>query len=125
MKGKGAMPQQILPLIPRGATQINGLISVWRDDENWTYFYSAHPIYLHRKIDRRMFRLVTSQLFYSGACRQADIRKTFGVSKSSIIRSLNKLRSGGPKAFFVQRRGRHGGKVFTSEMIERAQGLLD
>ena len=26
------MPQGILPLIPRDATQINGLVSVWRDD---------------------------------------------------------------------------------------------
>ncbi|MFO8090586.1 MAG: hypothetical protein R6U13_12155 [Desulfatiglandaceae bacterium] len=125
MKGKDAMPQQILPLIPRGATQINGLVSVWRDDENWTYFYSTHPIYSHRKSDRRMFRLVTSQLIDSGACRQVDIRKTFGVSKSSVIRSLNKLRSGGFEGFFVQRRGRRGGNVFTTEMLEKAQGLLD
>ncbi|MDF1581647.1 MAG: hypothetical protein P1P74_12865 [Desulfuromonadales bacterium] len=125
MKEKGAMPQQILPLIPRGATQINGLISVWRDEETWTYFYGAHPIYSHRKSDRRMFRLVTSQLIDSGACRQVDIRTTFGVSKSSVIRSLNKLRSGGAEGFFVQRRGRRGGKVFTSEMLEKAQGLLE
>ena len=75
MKEKGAMPQQILPLIPRGATQINGLVSVWRDDETWTYFYATHPIYSHRKTDRRMFRLVTSQLIESGACRQVDNEK--------------------------------------------------
>jgi len=125
MKGKGAMPQQILPLIPRGATQINGLISVWRDEENWIYFYAAHPIYSHKKNDRKMFRLVTSQLIDSGACRQVDIRRTFGVSKSSVIRSLNKLRCGGAESFFVQRRGWRGGKVFTSEVIEKAQHLLD
>jgi transposase len=125
MKGKDAMPQQILPLIPRGATQINGLVSVWGDDENWTYFYSTHPIYSHGKSDRRMFRFVTSQLIDSGACRPVDIQRTFGVSKSSIIRSLNKLRRGGSEAFFVQRGGRRGGKVFTSEMLEKAQGLLN
>ncbi|MBI9081931.1 MAG: hypothetical protein JEY79_19595 [Pseudodesulfovibrio sp.] len=119
------MPQQILPLIPSGATQINGLVSVWRDDANWTYFYAAHPIYSHKRNDRRMFRLFTSQLIDSGACRQVDIQTTFGVSKSSVIRSLNKLRKGGSEAFFVQRRGRRGGKVFTSEVLERAQGLLD
>jgi hypothetical protein len=27
-----------LPLIPRGATQFNGLVSVYRDDVNWTFF---------------------------------------------------------------------------------------
>ena len=125
MKGKGAMPQRILPLIPRGATQINGLVSVWRDDERWTYFLATHPIYSHRKNDQRMFRLITSQLIDSGACRQVDVIRTFGVSKSCVIRSLNKLRSGGPEAFFVQRRGRRGGKVLTSEVVLKAQRLLD
>jgi transposase len=119
------MPQRILPLIPRGASQINDLVSIWRDDETWTYFLATHPIYSHRKNDRRMFRLITSQLIDSGTCRQVDIRRAFGVSKSSVIRSLNKLRSGGPEAFFVQRRGRRGGKVLTSEVLEKAQRLLD
>ena len=82
------MPQRILPLIPRGATQINGLVSVWRDDENWIYFLATHPIYSHRKNDQRMFQLITSQLIDSGACRQVDIQRAFGVSKSSVIRSL-------------------------------------
>jgi transposase len=122
MKRKDAMPQLILPLIPHSATQINGLISVYRDDANWTYFLSTHPIYSHRKDDQRIFRLITSQLIDSGACRQVDIQNTFGVSKSSVIRSLNKLRAGGAEAFFVQRRG---GKVFTSEVLEKAQRLLD
>ncbi len=125
MKGKGAMPQRILPLIPRGATQINGLVSVWRDDERWTYFLATHPIYSHRKNDQRMFRLITSQLIDSGACRTVDVIRTFGVSKSCVIRSLNKLRSGGPEAFFVQRRGRRGGKVLTCEVVLKAQRLLD
>ena len=75
MKGKGAMPQQILPLIPRGATQIKGLVSVWRDDENWTYFLAIHPIYSHSESDHRMFRLTTSQLIDCGACRQVDIEE--------------------------------------------------
>ena len=119
------MPQRILPLIPRGATQINGLVSVWRDDENWIYFLATHPIYSHRKNDQRMFQLITSQLIDSGACRQVDIQSAFGVSKSSVIRSLNKLRSGGPEAFFVHRRGRRGGKVLTSEVLLKAQRLLD
>ena len=88
MKGKSAMPQRILPLIPRGATQIIGLFSVWRDDESWTYFLSTHPIYSHRPEDHRMFRMITSQLIESGGCRQIDIIRTFGISKSSVIRGV-------------------------------------
>ena len=119
------MPQLILPLIPRGATQINGLVSVWRDENRWTYFIGTYPIYSHNKTDRNMFRLITSQMIESGACRQSDIILTFGVSKSSVIRSVNKLRKDGAEAFFVQRRGRRGGKVLTPKVLEKAQILFD
>ncbi len=119
------MPQQILPLIPQGATEINGLVSVWRDKDRWTYFVGTYPIYSHQKTDQRMFRLVTSQMIESGACRQVDIIRTFGVCKSSVIRSVNKLRKDGAEAFFVRRRGRRGGKVLTPKVLEKAQGLLD
>lgn len=119
------MPQQILPLIPRGATQINDLVSVFRDDTNWTYFYSTHPIYSHKKEDYRMFRMITAQMVETGACRQRDIQRTFGVSKSSVIRSVNKLRSGGVEAFFAKRTGRRGGSVFTPDTLEQAQARLD
>jgi transposase len=119
------MAQQILPLIPPGATEINGLVSVWRDEERWTYFIGTYPIYSHDKADERMFRLFTSQMIESGACRQVDVIRAFGVSKSSVIRSVNKLRRDGAGAFFVQRRGRRGGKVLTSEVLEKARCLLD
>ena len=119
------MPQQILPLIPRGATQINDLVSVFRDDTNRTYFYSTHPIYSHKKEDCRMFRMITAQMVETGACRQRDIQRIFGVSKSSVIRSVNKLRSGGVEAFFAKRTGRRGGSVFTPDTLEQAQALLD
>lgn len=119
------MPQLILPLIPLGATPINGLVSVWHEDERWTYFLGTHPIYTHQHDDHRMFRMVTSQLIESGACRQVDIQRTFGVSKSSVIRSLNKLRAGGAEAFFVQRPRGRGGKIFTPLVLEQAQQLLN
>jgi len=119
------MPQQlILPMIPRGATEINDRVCVWRGEDRWTYFLGMYPIYSHGANDQRMFRLVTSQLIDSGACRQVAILNTFGVSKSSVIRSLRRLRSGGPESFFKPRPGRHGGNVLTSEVLENAQRLL-
>lgn len=119
------MPQIILPLIPKGATQINGLVNVWRDDENWTYFIGTHPIYSHKAGDKRMFRMVTAQLIESGACRQIDIIKTFGVSKKSVIRAVRKLRKGGVEAFFALPQGRRGGTIFTPDILEKAQSMLN
>jgi transposase len=116
--------QLILPMIPPGATEINHRVCVWRNEDRWTYFLGTHPIYSHGASDHRMFRLVTSQLIDTGACRLVDVLQTFGVSKSSAIRSLNKLRSEGSEGFFKARRGRRGGRVMTREVIEKAQRLL-
>jgi DNA-binding transcriptional ArsR family regulator len=119
MKGKDAMPQQMLPLIPRGATQINNLVSVYRDDDvdndEWTYFVATQPIYNHKGEDQRMFRLITSQLIDSGCCRPIEVQKAFTVSKSSVMRWLKKLREDGAEAFFAKpRRGRRKGNVLTN-----------
>ena len=122
---KDAMPQQILPLIPYGSTPINHLVSVYREKDRWIYYLGLYPIYTHMSKDGRMFRLVTSQLIDSGTCRQVDIINAFGVSKSSVIRAVNKLRSYGPESFFVQRRGCRGGKVLSSPVLEKAQSLLN
>jgi biotin operon repressor len=60
----------------------------------------------------------------SGACRLVDIVKTFGVSKSSVIRSLKKLRSEGSQGFFKARRGRRSASIMTAEVLQNAQRLL-
>ena len=51
--------------------------------------------------------------------------RAFGVSKSSVDRSLKKLREEGPAAFFRERTTRRGGTVFTPEVLKQAQQLLD
>lgn len=57
---KGAVKQQmILPCIPRGATEVNNMVGVFRDDNTWTYFLGGYPIHSHKADDRKMFRLVT------------------------------------------------------------------
>ena len=123
---KGAVKQQIiLPCIPRGATEINNMVGVFRDDNTWTYFLGGYPIHSHKADDRKMFRLVTSQLIESGGCRQVDIINTFGVSKSSVIRYQNLLRKGGTSAFFTPRKVRSGGRILTEEILAKAQILLD
>lgn len=119
------MTQLLLPFISPGVTQINPLVSVCRDDDLWTYFLGKYPIYSHRVNDQRMFRLTIAQLIESGACRQKDMIKAFGVSKRSVIRAQNKLKNGGSEAFFIERRGRKYAPVLTSEVLDQAQRLLD
>lgn len=125
LSGGGAMAQQlILPIIPVGATEINSNLCVWRGEDKWTYFLGTHPIYSHSPSDQRMFRLCTSMLIETGACRQIDIINTFSIPKSNVDRSLRLLRSEGIDGFFKPRIVRYGGSVLTPEKIEKAQQLL-
>jgi biotin operon repressor len=118
------MPQILLPLIPDGASQISDVLSVVREDDQWTYFYGARPVFSHPQDDQRSFRMFTSQLVCQGACRQVDIIRTFGVSKESVLRNVKKFREQGIDAFYVPRRGR-GPTVMTPVVARQAQQLLN
>ena len=67
--------------------------------------------------------MFTAQLIDQGACRQADVVRAFGVSKSSVIRSVNRYRAGGVNAFYTPRAAR-GASVMTPDVTAQAQQLL-
>ena len=117
------IPQALLPLIPDGATRISDLISVVRENGQWIYLCGAQPLFQHPENERRAFQMLTAQLICVGACRQVDIVRAFGVSKNSVIRSVNKYRAGGVKAFYTPRATR-GATVMTPKVTAQAQQLL-
>lgn len=119
------MQQLLLPIIPYGATVINGQVSVDNRSDEWFYFLSGLPIYSHQADNKKLFRLHTSQLINAGACRPVDIIRTFGVSKSNVMRSLKQLREQGSESFFLPRASRQGGAIFTSDVLQQAQQHLD
>lgn len=118
------MLQTLLPLIPDGATHISDLVSVIQEDDRWTYFHGARPIFSHAQDDCRSFRMFTAQLVCQGTCRQVDIIRAFGVSKNSVLRSVKKYREDGISGFYEPRRGR-GSTVITKKIAEQAQQLLN
>ena len=120
---EGTIPQALLPLIPDGATRINDLLNVVRQNGQWIYFYGARALFQHPEIDRRSFRMFTAQLICLGSCRQIEIVRAFGVSKNSVIRSVNTYRTGGVNAFYTPRVTR-GASVMTPEVTLQAQQLL-
>jgi transposase len=96
------------------------LISVVRQDGQWFYFCGTQPVFHHAEGNLRAFRMFTAQLCVQGACQQAEIIKAFGVSKSSVQRSVNKYRQEGIDGFYRPRRAR-GAPVMTPEVIQQAQ----
>ena len=75
-------------MVPR---RISDSISVVRENGRWIYFCGVQPVFQHAENDHRVFRMFTAQLICQGACRQVDIVRAFGVSKNSVIRSVNTL----------------------------------
>ena len=120
---EGTIPQALLPLIADGATRISDLISVARENDQWIYFCGAQPVFHHAESDSPSFRMFTAQLICQGACRQVEIVRAFGVSKNSVIRSVEKYRAGGAKAFYTPRATRRA-SVLTPEVSAQAQQLL-
>ena len=96
-----------------------------QSESDWIYYHGAYPIFTHPANDLKQFRFFTAQLIALGSCTPSNIIKTFGVSKSSVDRSLRKYREGGSAAFFQKRATRKGGKIFTLEILNTAQQLLD
>ena len=92
--------QPLLPLIPKGATAINDYVSVWREEDTWTYFVGGMPVFSQPAEDRRQFRFIIAQLCTSGSCRQCEIIRTFGISKNCVVRAVRKLREQGAEGFF-------------------------
>ena len=64
---EGTIPQALLPLIADGATRISDIISVVRDNGQWTYFCGVQPVFQHAENDRRSFQMFTAQLICQGA----------------------------------------------------------
>ena len=69
--------------------------------------------------------MFTAQLICQSLCKQSDIIRVFGVSSSSVKRSVKKYRTGGIPAFFAPRAVRIDGTVLNKEVKARAQELLN
>ena len=116
---------EILPLIPYGATKIANNLSVVYETDKWTYYHGAFPVATHASTDTRFFRMITSSFILNGACRNADIIRVFNVSKSSVIRNCGKYAADGSNAFFKNSgKGERKSKVLTDDKLAKAEELL-
>ena len=118
------MPQLQLPIFPAGTCTLNHEIAFECRDGRVAYFNGHLPVFVHDESDVASFRLFTSQLVVGGTVSQAEIVRAFGVPAISVKRSVAKLRSGGPQAFYVPPERRRGHKL-TPERLAEAQSLLE
>ena len=55
---------ELLPLIPHGASVISNNLSVVNSDVQWTYFHGGLPVFFHSSSDKRAFRMITSSMIH-------------------------------------------------------------
>lgn len=118
------MPQMYLPIFPEGSTNITATLAFIKKDNQITYFNGHMPVFTHSEDDINSFKMITCQFVVSGAIRQRDIVKTFGVKSNFVKRAVKQYRAEGPSSFYKPRR-RGGPSVFTAPVLEKAQSLLD
>jgi hypothetical protein len=66
-------------MIPPGATPISDLISVIRQDDQWTYFCGVQPVFQHPENDRPSWQHSCAANIRKGTCTQAQIMRAFLV----------------------------------------------
>ena len=116
--------QQILPLIPSGATRINEILSCVHEDGYVHYYLCAVRIGFHREDDLPSFKYRICELISTGVCRNRDILSVLDVTVTSLKRWLREFKEEGPE-FFYRERGTRGGAVLTDPVLLQAQLLLD
>ena len=117
--------EELLPLVPHGASTISNNLSVINEEGRWIYFHGGLPVFSHHASDNGAFRMITSSFICEGVCGNIDIEKVFNVSKTSVIRNCKKYKLGGSSAFYRPgRKGRKQGRVFSPEMLKAAEDLL-
>jgi hypothetical protein len=118
------MAQRVLPILPSGCTPITDTLSVVNEAKQWTYFHGLLPVFMHDAEDLQSFRMFTAQLAATGACKQVDIQRTFGIASITVKRAVSLYRTGGCRAFFRPRKGR-GPEVLKHAKVQELQLLLD
>lgn len=117
--------QLLIPMFPEGSIHVSESVSVVKRDGVIWYFHQGMPMGSHAEDDHASFRLQTSLLCDSGACKLVEIERAFSVSAISVKRALKQYRAGGAKSFFVKVRAVRAGPVLTPARIEEIQLLID
>jgi hypothetical protein len=114
------MPQLQLPIFQEGTHLITENLGYRREEREVSYLHGMMPVFIHDVEDTASFQMIVSQFYINGNARQVDIIKAFGIKPLALKRWVKKYREGGPKAFYIERRGRPRSK----KKVLGAQGQL-
>lgn len=100
------MPQLQLPIFQEGIHLITANLGYQRQDGQVTYLHGMMPVFIHDVEDTASFQMIVSQFYINGNAKQVEIVEAFGINALALKRWVKKYRQGGPKAFYIEQRGR-------------------
>ena len=92
--------QTLLPIFTDEITLINAELGYQRRDGVIYYFHAGLPVFHHAEADRQSFRLIISQFYLNGLCKQVDLVRAFGVTPISLKRAVKQYSQRGPASFY-------------------------
>lgn len=114
-----------LPIFPAGVTEINSRVAVEAKEGQVCYVYGHLPVFQHEESDIKSFRMFTSQMIVTGSVKPREIVERFGVPMVTVKRYLKVYRQQGAKGFYESKPRHSSASKLKSEVLERAQALLD
>jgi len=118
------MIQALLPIFPEEVTRINEFLAFQKKDGHVYYFNATMPIFSHHEDDLASFRLITSQLYINGNCKQREIVDAFGVSSNSVKRYVKRYREKGMSGLLPKAHKRKP-RILTAQVIQQAQEMFN
>ena len=100
------MAQLQLPIFQEGVTLVTPDLAYSMEGGQVVYHHGMLPVFTRGQDDLASFKMIVSQFYVSGAAKQVDLVKAFGINPLALKRWVKKYRTEGPGTFFVEKRGR-------------------
>ena len=100
------MPQLQLPIFEDGTHLITSNLGYRKEGGQVTYLHGMMPVFVHDVKDTASFQMIVSQFYLNGNAKQVEIVEAFGINALALKRWVKKYREGGPRAFYIEKRGR-------------------
>lgn len=117
--------QMQMPFFPSSTKLVNANLGFYESDDFVYYLHNGSPIYCHHKESVSSYRYICGNLVFNRLCTAAELARALGVNKRNIERYARAIKDNGTDHYFHKEDRRGQCHKMTSEVLEKAQKLLD
>jgi transposase len=116
--------QTLLPLFQEDISLITDELGYQQREGRIYYFHAGLPIFHHAVADHQSFRMIISQFYLNGLCKQVDLVRAFGVTPISVKRAVKQYEDRGPASFYQRPAPPHQPRQLVPAVVAEAETLL-